>query len=118
MVFFIYDLTFLVLFTLFVVLFLYKTRKKLKRELGIAFLYKTQTGVKFIDYVGTHYKRFLSALKYVIIVIGYFLMMGILLLIVRSVYIYVRFPTLVTDIIKAPPIAPVIPYFPTLYILL
>jgi len=115
MAFFVYDLTFLVLFTLFIILFLYKTRKKLNRELGIAFLYKTQAGVIFINYVGTHYKRFLKSLKYVIIVVGYFLMIGILFLIGRSVYIYVRFPTLVTDIIKAPPIAPVIPYFPTLF---
>ena len=82
--FYVYDITFLVLFSLWVVWFLYKRRKNLKREMGIAFLYRTQLGVKFIDYIAKKYHKFLNKLKYVIISVGFVLMAGIIYLLGKS----------------------------------
>jgi len=111
----IYDFVFLTIFIIFIVIFLYKNKKNLTREIKVAFLYKTQWGVKLINYVGKKYKRTLGVLQYVIIALGYVLMAGILWMIARSVYIYLTHAKEITDLIKAPPIAPVIPYFPTLF---
>lgn len=110
-----YDLTFLVLFSFAIGIFLYRNRRKVKREMGIVFLYKSQAGVRFINYVGGKYKKTLNALKYLIIPVSYILMGGILYLIGKSVYIYIRHPILMTNLVKAPPIAPLIPYFPKLF---
>jgi len=108
-----YDLIFLVVFCLIITLFLFKNRKNLGRE-GIIFLYRTQLGVKLIKKIGEKYKRTLNVLQYIIIGIGYLLMAGILLLIGNTVYNYIKYP-LITELIRAPPIAPVIPYFPQLF---
>ncbi|MBD3253326.1 hypothetical protein GF386_06335 [Candidatus Pacearchaeota archaeon] len=115
MAFYIYDLIFLLIFCIAIAIFLYAKRKNLKRDMKIAFLYRSQWGVKLIKYIGKKYTKTLNFLKYVIIAMSYFLMAGILYLIFRSVYIYARYPTTVTKLVKAPPIAPVIPYFPTLF---
>ncbi len=112
--FYVYDITFLVLFSLWVVWFLYKRRKNLKREMGIAFLYKTQVGVKLIGKVAKKYSKLLHGLKYVIISSGLILMAGIIYLLGKSFYIYAKFPQ-ITEVIKAPPVAPLIPYFPKLF---
>ena len=111
----VYDLTFLVLFSLFVTWFLYKRKgaKGFKRE-GIIFMYRTQFGVDAINYVGDNFKRALHFLKYVIIGIG-FVLMGLMVWVLgQTIAIYVLFPE-ITKIIKAPPIAPLIPYFPKLF---
>ena len=113
MSFIIYDLAFLFLFTLFVIIFLYRRRNKIDRE-GILFLYRTKLGIKFINYIGKKYKRTLNILQYFSIIIGYVLMIGIIFIIVQSVYVYITFPE-ITKLIKAPPIAPVIPYFPRIF---
>jgi len=106
------DLSLLALFALFATFFLYTRRKNLKKE-GALLLYKTQWGVKLIDYIGTKYKGTLKFLSYVSITLGYFLMAGILFLIGQSVYLYLT--TNIASVIKAPPIAPLIPYFPKLF---
>ncbi|MBU1136260.1 MAG: site-2 protease family protein [Nanoarchaeota archaeon] len=108
-----YDLFFLVIFVIISALFIFFNKKNLKRE-GIIYLYRTQIGTKIINYIGGKYKRTLNVLKYFSILIGYVLMVGIIFLFGRSVYIYARYPQ-ITDMIKAPPIAPVIPYFPKLF---
>lgn len=113
MSFIIYDLTFLVLFCIFIVVFLYRNKKNLGRE-GIIFLYRTQLGVKLINYVGKNFKKTLSSLRYVIIAVSYLLMLGILYILIDGLYKYVMFPQ-ITEAIKAPPLAPVIPYFPKLF---
>tara|TARA_Y100000310_G_scaffold341036_1_gene438877 strand:- start:1001 stop:2389 length:1389 start_codon:yes stop_codon:yes gene_type:complete len=112
--FYVYDIGFLILFSLWVVWFLYKRRKNLKREMGIAFLYRTQFGVRFIDRFSEKYSKLLHALKYVVISSGVVLMVGIVWLISKSFYTYAKFPE-ITKIVKAPPIAPLIPYFPKLF---
>ena len=112
----IYDLTFLALFCLFVIIFLYKRRDKLKRELGIAFLYKTQVGINFMDNVAKKYKKILKPLQYVILVSGFVLMSAVLWLLAETSYIYIKNFSEIFKVIKAPPIAPLIPYFPELWI--
>jgi membrane-associated protease RseP (regulator of RpoE activity) len=99
---------------LVVSLLLYRNKKNVKREMKIAFLYRAQWGVKLIEYIGTKYKKTLNFLKWVIIPVCYLLMGGIIWLLGRSVYLYITQP-IITDIVKAPPLAPVIPYFPSLF---
>jgi len=103
-----YDLIFLAAFTIFVVAFLYKRRAKLKRE-GPLYLYKTQIGIKIIDYFGKKHAKFISYLEYVIIGAGYLLMAGAVFMIGQVVYIFVRFPEFIKAA-KIPPIAPLVPY--------
>jgi membrane-associated protease RseP (regulator of RpoE activity) len=111
--FFIYDLTFLIVFSLLIAFFLYKNRKNVERQ-GIMYLYRTRVGMKAIDYVGDKFSGTLHFLKYIIVTSGFALMAGILYLIVQSLYVYIKFPQ-ITDTIKAPPIAPLIPYFPKIF---
>tara|TARA_Y100000310_G_C20697461_1_gene826696 strand:+ start:2170 stop:3636 length:1467 start_codon:yes stop_codon:yes gene_type:complete len=111
--FYVYDIIFLVLFTLGVVLFLYKRRKNLKKE-GLMYLYRTQVGIKFINYVGNKYKKTLKVLSYVIVIVGYFLMGIMLYLLWQLAYIYIKNPEIVRAI-KIPPLIPLIPYLPSLF---
>lgn len=113
MSFYIYDITFFVVFSLFVIIFLYKRRKKLKRE-GIIYLYRTSLGIKIIDYIGTRYKKILYFLEYIIITAGYILMAGMLFLLFQLVYYFVKYPSFVKAI-KIPPVAPLIPYLPEIF---
>jgi len=113
MAFYIYDITFLVLFSLGVGIFLYRKRKNLKRE-GIMYLYRTQVGIKFIDYVGGRYKKTLKFLSYIIIFCGYVLMVVMLYLLGQLAYIYVKNPEIVRAI-KVPPLIPLVPYLPEIF---
>lgn len=112
--FWVYDVVFMALFTLGVVLFLYKTRKKLKRESGVFFLYRTKLGMKFIDKFAKKNEKILNGLRYVIISVGYVLMAAMIYMLSLSFYRYLKFP-IITELVKAPPIAPLIPYFPKLF---
>ncbi|MBT7102203.1 site-2 protease family protein [archaeon] len=111
----VYDLTFLVLFSLFVAWFLYKRRgtSGFKRE-GIIFMYRTQFGIDAINYIGSNFKGTLHFLKYIIIGLGFVLMAAMVWMLGQTVAIYMLFPE-ITKLIKAPPIAPLIPYFPKLF---
>lgn len=111
--FLLYDIGFLIVFTLFIIIFLHKKRKNLKRE-GILYLYRTKVGVRFIDYIGKKHKRALNVLQYISIALGYVLMVGIFYVLLKAAYIYLRFPE-ITKFIKAPPIIPLIPYFPRIF---
>jgi len=71
--FWIFDIAFLVLFSIWVVWFLRTNRKNLGKE-GIIFMYRTQVGVKAINWFGDKFKRILLSLKYVVISVGFFLM--------------------------------------------
>jgi len=110
MSFYIYDVIFLVLFSLGVGLFLYKKRRNLKRE-GIMYLYRTQVGIKFINYVGEKYKKTLTVLGFIGVVVGYLLMISMMYFLYKLVYIYLFFPEIVRAI-KIPPLMPLIPYLP------
>lgn len=109
-----YDLIFLLVFCIGLVWFLYKNRKNVDKE-GILFLYKTQLGVKFIERFSKRFERMLKGLQYLVIAVSYFLMAGIIYLIFNSFWIYIRHSKELVEVVKAPPIAPVIPYFPKLF---
>ncbi|MFA6023242.1 MAG: site-2 protease family protein [Candidatus Pacearchaeota archaeon] len=109
----IYDLVFLVLFTLFIVWFLYTHRKNLKRE-GILYLYRTKFGMRAIEWTSKKFKNQLRWLQYVSIATGYILMGSMLFLFFQLVYIYIRYPETVRAI-KIPPIMPLIPYLPSIF---
>lgn len=108
--FYIYDISFLVIFSLLVGIFLYRKRHNLKRE-GIMYLYRTRVGIKFIDYVGTKYKRALSVYGFLGVVVGYILMVAMMYFLYKLVYIYLFVPEVVRAI-KIPPLIPLIPYLP------
>ncbi|MEK6883988.1 MAG: site-2 protease family protein [Nanoarchaeota archaeon] len=108
-----YDLFLLTIFILFVVVFLYKRRKKLDRE-GWLYIYRTSLGLKIIDKIGGKYKKTLKFFSYVSVILGYILMVTGLYLIFQTAYYYIKFPG-ITDVIKAPPVFPIFPYFPKVF---
>jgi membrane-associated protease RseP (regulator of RpoE activity) len=110
MSFYIYDVIFLVLFSAAVGLFLWKNKKGLERE-GILYLYRTQVGVKFINYVGSKYKRTLKIIGFIAVICGYLLMVGMIYLLVEIVGVYLFQPEVVRAI-KIPPLIPLVPYLP------
>jgi membrane-associated protease RseP (regulator of RpoE activity) len=111
--FLIYDIAFLVIFLSFIAIFLYVKRKNVQRD-GLLFLYRTQIGIKAIDYFSSRYKNQLKWLQYVSIAMGYFLMLLMMILFLQVVYIYVSSPETV-DQIKIPPVMPLIPYLPSIF---
>jgi len=110
--FFIFDMSLLVILVLVISIFLYKGRKNLQQE-GALILYRTSWGIKLINYVGAKYQKTLKFLSYISISLGYVLMTSIIFIIVQTVYLY--FTTPIASVIKAPPIMPLIPYFPKLF---
>ncbi len=108
-----YDIAFLILFTLFVGVFLFKNRKKLEKQ-GIIWIYRTKLGMKIIDSLAKKFKKFWLVLVPAIFVVSYTLMAGMIFLLLQTIWIYIKVPN-ITQIIKAPPIAPLIPYFPKIF---
>lgn len=106
------DLILLALFIIITSIFIYTGRKNLKQEGGLI-LYRTRWGIKLINFIGKEYQKTLKFLSYVSITLGYILMAGILFLIIQSVWLYFTSP--IAKMIKAPPIAPLIPYFPQIF---
>lgn len=107
------DITLLILFCIFVFVFIYKNKGRMKRE-GLMYLYKTQVGVKFMDRISRRYSKILNFSKYIIIATGYLLMIVMLYLFSSSFWQYIT-NAKIFEAIKAPPIAPLIPYFPKLF---
>jgi len=108
-----YDITFLVLFSLGVAYFLWKRKKNLKRE-GLMYLYRTQVGIRFINYVGGKYKKTLRVLSYAAVFCGYCLMVSMVYFLFYIIKIYFFSPEIVR-LIKIPPLMPLIPYLPSLF---
>lgn len=106
--FIIYDIGFLVIFTIFLFTFLYLRRENLKKE-GILLLYRTSWGIKLINKVGKKYSNTLKFLSYISIVTGYALMGVMFYMLGKIVYIYITLPSVV-QAIKVPPVIPLIPY--------
>lgn len=107
-----YDLALLAIFTLAVIFFLRKKRANLQRQ-GILYLYKTKLGIEYIDRYAKKYEKILIPLQYVVIACGYILMVSMSWLILKSTYLYLATP--ISQIIRAPPVAPLIPYFPKIF---
>ena len=109
-----YDIGFLIIASVLGILFLWKRKKNLNKEMGIFYLYRTQLGVKFIEKFSKKHARFLNSLKYLIITVGYCLMAFIIYTFAKTAYIYIRYP-FVAELFDSPPVFPVVPYFPTLF---
>ena len=107
--FYIFDICFLILFVIGVVFLLVKNKRHTQRD-GIIFMYRTQFGVKLMEKIDKKYHKIIGVLRYVIISIGFILMLAMISLLIQSLWVYISNPT-ITDQIKAPPIAPLIPYF-------
>src|SRR3989338_6702408 len=108
-----YDIVFLVLFTLAVVLFLYTHKHNLKRE-GLLYLYRTRVGLKIIEWTSRKFAWLLRPMQYVVITSGYLLMAFMLWMLVKISYVYLTSPTLARAL-KAPLIFPLIPYLPEIF---
>lgn len=104
-----YDIPFLVISLLLLVIFFYKKRSNFTIE-GPMYLYKTKFGLKLIDWFGKKHARWLRPLEYVVIFCGYILMVFGVWLIAYSAYVYIKYPA-VMDLVRAPPIFPIFPYF-------
>ncbi|MEK6889630.1 MAG: site-2 protease family protein [Nanoarchaeota archaeon] len=107
------DITLLILFTIFVVLFLYTRKHNLKRE-GWMYLYRTQLGVEAIEYTSKKYGNALNKIKYLVIASGFVLMASIIYLLGFTLYIYLQ-QAKDSAIAKIPAVFPLIPYFPQLF---
>lgn len=110
--FMIYDISFLVLFSIAVIWFLIAKKKLLGRE-GPIFLYRTQVGVKIIDKIAKKNKKLLSGLAYVIVATGYVLMATMMWMLIRLIPFFAD-PVNV-KLIKIPPLMPLIPYLPSIF---
>jgi len=112
MSFFLYDLTFFLIFTAIVVIFLYIKRKNLKRE-GAMYLYRTKIGLKIINYLGQKYKRTLTVLSYVSVALGYILMVSMIWLMYQTTRLF--FQPAFVQAVKIPPLMPLIPYISDIF---
>lgn len=108
-----YDLIFLAVFCTAVFLFLYSHRKNLGRE-GWMYMYRTKLGLVKIEEFSKKHSKLLHILKYPIVVVGFVLMITMIYLLCKTVYIYIAFPQ-ISEIIKAPPVMPLIPYFTQIF---
>src|SRR4030042_4211503 len=106
MSFILYDLIFLVLFTLFVIIFLYQRRKNLKRE-GLLYLYRTKLGIRVIEWATKKYPRFWKKMEYIVIFSGYCLLIFGIWFIFRVAYLYLTSPYIVKAL-KVPVVMPLI----------
>lgn len=113
MSFIVYDLVFLSLFTLGVIWFLWKKRANLERE-GILYLYKTKLGMKVLDYIGKKYQKTLAFMSYLIVIVGYILMIFFTYYMVKVVYVYLVYPQII-QVFDGPPLMLLIPYFPQIF---
>jgi len=108
-----YDLTFLFLFLLAIIIFLYSNKKRIQRE-GLLYLYRTNIGVKIIDKTAKKFSGLLKVLQYVVVTCGYILMGAIIWILVKFAYSYLASPTLARDL-KAPVLLPLVPYVDKLF---
>ncbi len=110
MSFLIYDLTFLIVFSLAVFIFLRRNKKNLQRQ-GIMYLYKTKVGLRLMEYTTKKFASILRPLQYLIVVSGYALMATITWFILKFSWIYITSPFLAEQI-RVPILMPLVPYLP------
>lgn len=108
-----YDLVFLALFSLGALWFFYTHRRNLKRQ-GWIFLYHTKLGLLVMDRWARRYASFLRPLQYVVVGLGYLLLVLMSWLMITTVYEYVTSPFL-AETLKIPPLLPLFPYFPQIF---
>lgn len=108
-----WDLSLLAIFLIFVSIFLYRKRKKLKRE-GLLFLYHTKWGINLINKIGKKHHKALKVLSYLSVFVGYILMILMVYLFIKILMVYI-FQSDLVRAIKIPPITPLIPYLPQIF---
>lgn len=108
-----YDLGFLILFSLGVWWFLRSRRDELSRE-GWMFMWRTQYGIDAMTWFTKRFGFIMRKMQWLIIGLGGILMGAMIWMLGQTVAIYLFHPE-ITKLIKAPPIAPLIPYFPKLF---
>jgi membrane-associated protease RseP (regulator of RpoE activity) len=109
---FVYDLIFLIVFSLTVAWFLYRRKQKLVKD-GWMYLYKTSVGMNVIDYLGTKNKRLMKFFSYLIVITGYVLMAIMVWLLYQMVKLFLN--AAIVQAIKIPPLMPLIPYLPGIF---
>jgi membrane-associated protease RseP (regulator of RpoE activity) len=109
----VYDIIFLVLFTLFVFIFLYTRKHNLQRQ-GILYLYRTKWGLKLIDWTAKKFAPILRPSQYVILASGYALMVIMVWHLIKFSYFYLTSP-IAAKALKIPVLMPLIPYLPELF---
>jgi len=77
-------------------------------------LYRTKLGIRIIDYLAKKHKKIIKSFEYVVIFVGYALMLGMLYLLFHLMYIFSRFPEFIRAV-KIPPLMPLIPYIPRIF---
>lgn len=101
------------IFVIAVVMFLYKKNHNLKKQ-GWMYLYHSTRGIEWMKSFSKRYRKILEPLQYVVVACGYFLLAAMVWLLGVTLYRYLATPEIV-NVIKAPPVAPLIPYFPSLF---
>jgi membrane-associated protease RseP (regulator of RpoE activity) len=109
---FAYDFLILGIFCLYLSYFLWTRRHNLGRQ-GIMYLYRTKLGINFIDRFTKKFQKVLRPVQYLVLVSGYSLMVGVMWMMIKTTYLYLSTP--IASIIRAPPVAPLIPYFPKIF---
>ena len=95
-----------ILFYLIIILFIIIKRKKFQFQAKFIALYRTKVGLRFINRIGTKYKKAIKILGYIGIVVGYLGMLVIIFFIIKGLYDIIFVPE------APPPIAPVLPGIP------
>ncbi len=113
MSFVLYDIAFLLLFTLIAAFFLYKRRDNLQRQ-GLMYLYRTKVGIKFIEYTTKKCSKFLRTIEPIVIFSGYALMTSMIYFLVKFAYYYISSDYL-AKALKVPILLPLFPYVPELF---
>jgi len=78
------------------------------------YMYRTKLGLEAIEKFSSKFSKLLHIMKYPIVILGFGLMAIMIFLLCQTVYVYVTFPQ-ISQIIKAPPVMPLIPYFPQIF---
>ncbi|MEM4153067.1 MAG: site-2 protease family protein [Candidatus Pacearchaeota archaeon] len=105
------DLILLFIFSISVGIFLYKKRKKIKVESKIFVLYRTKTGIKFINNFSKKFSKFLHFLSWFIIMFGITAMFAAIFLFYLSIKQLINMAT----VLKVPPLMPLVPYLPQIF---
>ena len=108
-----YDLILLLIFIIGISTFLYKNKKNIKTE-GQMVLYPTQWGIIQIEKFGEKHPKFMKAVSYTSIVLGYILMIAAVYFLYQVVSVYLLRADVVRAV-KIPPIMPLIPYLPQMF---
>ena len=102
-----YDIILFVAFCTLAVVFLRRNKKNVKRE-GIIYLYKSGFGIKLMDSIVKHARKFLNFISVYVVIIGFIGMAAMIFLLIASAYKMATIPIA----IKTPPVVPLLPWIP------